>query len=160
MRRLLLLTLLTGCVTARKAPYEPALPFNPPVAIVKRPLSEERALPAVDVLAEGNTSLRVGIKAPRGREVAGPVRFRVSESSGFVSFRPGDRKFSLAKPRLPFSVPFNVREGLSEFRFVVEYHHCPKRGTEPCFQEQGYYRVTLKAAKGRGLSYVPVTVRP
>lgn len=134
--------------------------FNPPNSLIKEPASRERVLPAMDVLAEGNTSLRAAIKLPAGRRIAGPLRFRVAELAGPVSFKPDNRKFSLAKPRLSFNVPFSVKEGLCEFRFVVEYNHCPKRGAEPCRQAQGYYRVTMNARKGRGLSYVPVTIEP
>lgn len=160
MHRLLLLAFLAACAAPKKLPWEQAHPFTPPNKLNRHPVSEERVLPAVEVLAEGNTSLRASIKLPSSRKVVGPMRFRVTELSGPLSFKPGDRKFSLARPRLSLNVPFTVKEGRSDFRFVVEYTHCPRKGPDACVTDQSYYRVTMDAKKGRGLSYVPVTVKP
>lgn len=147
-----------ACTTVTKSPYEavvaPSFPFE------KKPVSELRGLPRVAVLAEGNTALSITLKPPRGRKLAGTVRFRVTETSGPIGFRGNDRKFALPKPRKTFSVPFNVKEGQAGVRFVVEWYHCPAAAMEGCAQESGYYGLRLDAAKGRGLTYVPVLVTP
>lgn len=160
MHRLLLLVFLVACAAPKKSPWEQQHPFNVPNKVTRHPVSRERVLPSVDVLAEGRTSLRAAIKLPSNRRIAGPLRFRVSELAGPVSFRPENRRFSLAEPRLSFNVPFSVKEGLAEFRFVAEYTHCPRKGEGDCATEQSYYRVTMNAKKGRGVSYVPVTITP
>lgn len=150
---------LTGCATVAKTPWDTTPPPSFHYDRNHAP-SEPRVLQPVKVKAEGNTALRITLDPPRRRVLSGPVRFRVTELSGAISFKPNDRKFGLSQPRASFFVPFNVREGSAAMRFLVEWYHCPARGTSRCVQENGFYHIAMDAAKGAGLTYVPVRVLP
>ena len=157
---ILAIVLLTGCSAATKKPWETPAAI-PPHVVAPIP-TDPRVLPAVDVAAEANTWLRITFKLPRDRRLAGPAGFRVSEmaGSGRIRFDGLERKFMIPKAPRSFPVAFLVREGTATIRFVVEYFHCPRTGEGACVKENGYYELSMNAAKGRGLTYVPVVVSP
>lgn len=157
------LLLLAGLASCRSIPHgdweqgwsKPVLPAAPQtLPIPARPVQEPAAR-----IAPGAGVFRFEIRLPRGERLYGPLRCRVSEKSGAIGFKPEDRRFSMARARSPFYMPFLAEPGHSEVRLVVEFYSCKRGGQGPCFLRTDYHELSLDAEKGLRKSAVPVTLR-
>lgn len=124
------------------------------IAMAPSPLQEPLAR-----IRAGQGAFRFDIRPPKGQRLYGPLRCRVSEKSGPIRFKEGERKFALAKPRLPFFMNFETEPGRSEARLVVDFYLCKRGGGGPCFLRADYRQVILEADKESPAAVVPVTIR-
>mgnify|MGYP001619526106 FL=1 len=156
----LLSALLTACRPVMRLGHEegwikPELPV--PAQVLPVP-SFPAQTPALRIRA-GRGALWLDIEPPAGHRLQGPLRCRVSEKSGPIFFDDRDRKFALDRPRLPFLLPFRTEPGQSQLRVVVEFYHCRKGGSGPCFLQTAYQSFVLNAEREAEKAVLPVRLR-
>lgn len=157
---LLLLLALAACRPTLKLGYEegwapPKLPA--PVQVLPAPLTPAQAPPLR--IRSGQGALRLDIILPPGERLEGPLRCRVTEKSGPIFFEDKERKFVLARPRLPFLLSFRTEPGESQLRLVVELRHCHAGGQGPCYQQALYQGFTLNAERTQPVSVLDFRLR-
>lgn len=157
---LLLLLALAACRPSLRLGYEegwasPKLPA--PVQILPAPMTPAQAPPLR--IRSGHGALRLDIVLPPGQRLEGPLRCRVTEKSGPILFEDAERKFTLARPRLPFLLSFRTEPGQSQLRLVVEFYHCRAGGQGPCYQQALYQGFTLNAERTVPASAVDFRLR-
>lgn len=157
---LILAAALAACRPALKLGYEagwtaPRLPA--PAEVLPAPRTAAQTPPLR--IRSGRGALRVDIVLPTEQRLKGPLRCRVTEKSGPIFFEDLERKFALARPRLPFLFSFRTEPGQSQLRLVVEFYHCRAGGRGPCYQQTIYQGFTLNAERTEPASVVDVRLR-